>query len=67
MNNEWQPIATAPTDGTKVLVYSDTWDEVGCAYCSYSNSKLPPMWYWDHDDLEEVIHVTHWMPKPDKP
>jgi len=56
----WQPIETAPKDGTGVLVYSN--GRVVSAYFSKSQ-----------DEWLEVIHdysfydPTHWMPLPELP
>jgi len=57
----WQPIETAPKDGTLVLV------------CVNSQNFEKPFvyirgWYpsfgWDGDGAEKV---THWMPLPEPP
>lgn len=54
--SEWQPIETAPKDGTWFLayeadvpMYTAHWDEDG--------------WY----DLEWKCRPTHWMPLPEPP
>ena len=61
IDNDWQPIATAPKDGTMVLVYSAAWGEVGVAYCHGT-------WCWQHDEVGEIINeITHWMPLPKPP
>ena len=57
----WQPIETAPKDGTVVLLKLPT----GCISGSYDGA------YW----LESVLHAempvpskpTHWMPLPELP
>ena len=57
---EWQPIETAPKDGTRVLVYDKADDEILVCY-----------WY----DKWELVYggyvpdesVTHWMPLPEAP
>jgi hypothetical protein len=74
--SEWQPIETAPKDGTKVLVYSEhDRDEVGlhiAAYCM-SGERLPreAMWRvaWDHTPLDgnPFAEPTHWQPLPPEP
>jgi hypothetical protein len=68
----WQPIATAPKDGTWVLLYD-------CIHeCSvigkYKYSAMPPgkygrfIWFLQEDagSLAEKS-VTHWMPLPAPP
>ena len=62
---EWQPIETAPKDGTRIIVCrkstnkyipmvgEDRWGEFGGAHCwARSNSETEP---------------THWMPLPQPP
>ena len=74
---KWQPIETAPKDGTKILLYSKTlpyytnhmavgfWNEI-------PNSEYYVGWasgmsrgFVDAD--EEITQVTHWMPLPNPP
>ena len=62
---EWQPISTAPKDGTWVLLY-------------HKGAKLHE-WYWDggiwtDDDMRNGLEwsdgeygPTHWMPRPEPP
>ena len=69
---EWQPIETAPRDGTHIWVYMEEcqieawWDGEewycvrlalhGCGYCSWRDHAS------SRDDAP-----THWMPLPDPP
>lgn len=63
----WQPIASAPKDGTRIIVYRPRFDgdyipQIGCDYWmqskwisgawAHSNSDCPP---------------THWVPLPEPP
>jgi hypothetical protein len=56
---EWQPIETAPKDGTWVLVHHAGWSlpEVG------HYSQYAPVW----QTLNHGIDPTHWMPLPGNP
>ena len=55
---QWQPIETAPKDGTKILVWND--------YPSVA--FWGPFSTWDDGDWHDDIDgVTHWMPILDPP
>ena len=61
MTADWQPIETAPTDGTRVIVWAPPSHGLrglyeGCAY--------DPDAGWCVCDLREV---THWRPLPEPP
>ena len=59
---EWQPIETAPKDGTRVLVCdTDVW--IACARYWPCNS------YWIEDAASglKLNEPTHWMPAPPPP
>jgi hypothetical protein len=64
---QWQPIETAPKDGTRVLVFEATYGMAVAAWDSY--------WQWVErgaDYATEVwgngtIEPTHWMPLPQPP
>lgn len=74
----WQPIETAPKDGTGIL-YADRSGYVGITYWTscdvYSRTAgyQKQMGWFDCDDdgitrpLVGDYEPTHWMPKPDPP
>jgi hypothetical protein len=57
----WQPIETAPKDGTEVLVFT----ELGATASFYSE----PWWRDALGGRELIGHFapTHWMPIPERP
>lgn len=73
MHPEWQPIETAPKDGSYVLVYPPTWSGVAsCAKWSNDEYAKKPMPYWSRTDAIGVSDSrrnppTHWMPLPAPP
>ncbi len=75
----WQPIDTAPKDGSKV----DLWiTPPNGALTTGGYGRVSDCWFsggkwWLYDETKyasdagncrsEVWHVTHWMPRPDPP
>lgn len=60
----WQPIETAPKDGTHILA----WDRT-CIECIFFNKDVGK-WVttWDCDESYEFLGMpTHWMPLPPPP
>lgn len=64
----WEPIETAPKDGTSILVYEETeWPEIFVAY--HKNDS----WGWTKEgnfgeDGDYFNHSpSHWMPLPNPP
>ncbi len=56
---EWKPIDTAPTDGTRVLVWDYDGEEcVIAVWVDYA---------WRIVDDGAVIPPSHWMPLPPRP
>ena len=61
---DWQPIETAPTDGTSVLIW-DSWRK-GMGVAEWAAQK----WRWsgpaecDEHSGNGPIEPTHWMPLP---
>ena len=73
---DWQPIETAPRDGTEFLAYGpeinddgdddgdefiQEYDELICIACWRSHSGE-----WVSDGMV-IYHLTHWMPLPAPP
>ena len=68
--NEWQPLYTAPTDGSKL----DVWTENGFRYINvfwYAGPAFPDgaFVYFDSElrDFIDVDDATHWMRPPAPP
>lgn len=59
--SQWQPIETAPTDGTHILVFAPGVEDLRHIICSCSY----------HPDggfcVDELRYPTHWMPLPAPP
>jgi hypothetical protein len=53
----WQPIETAPRDGTDFLC----WDELSCDVVRYFGEDPEMMWF----NGDCFVEPTHWMPLPD--
>jgi len=59
MINKWQPIETAPKDGTIVDVWHDQYGRIVDTW--WDDCWAP----WDREGDTE--HFTHWMPVPEPP
>jgi len=63
---EWQPIETAPRDGTKVLLLS----QIGIFVGSYDTYDVWGRWALElsisGDGVDQEC-ITHWMPLPKPP
>lgn len=67
----WQPIDTAPKDGTRILLYDQTRDVVvsGCWHCEpefNTHDGYEPAWSWWVSDDEVILWdcdsaPSHWM------
>ena len=74
----WQPIETAPKDGTWVMLYGkESWteqdDKVQPIVVGFWNasSRYKEDWgwafcFWD-SDWRSTFDATHWMPLPEPP
>lgn len=58
---EWQPIETAPRDGTRILVVSGGWHDV--AYVGWNDDDGEPVWF----NGDVPVQASHWMPLPAPP
>ena len=58
MSAEWQPIETAPKDGTRVLVVEDG---------EYHVAWWRQGWTRAGDDYDIAMEPTHWQPLPPYP
>jgi len=76
----WQPIETAPKDGTDVVLWHvrfgimmGHWDEATCdwwAIYAWPNSSLPypcEEWFSPFMDGNNETDPSHWMPLPAPP
>lgn len=71
MSDDWQPIGTAPKDGTEILLYrkweEDKWPERISAYWNEDVGA----WIVAGGEFEQLyinaVPFTHWMPLPDPP
>lgn len=69
---DWQPIETAPKDGSAVLVWPPTWRGVLSAARWDSDYGKKPNPYWRRIDAHAVMDSrnnppTHWAPPPEGP
>lgn len=76
---EWQPIETAPKDGTHILVWTDAsdtayvvcWADAALGIRKYltAESGAERGWHlaWDGELFDREHEPTHWMPLPDAP
>lgn len=58
MSQQWEPIKTAPKDGTRILMVSAPWNTVRIAWFDEPHDS------WTYSSVHEP---THWMPLPDPP
>ena len=69
---QWQPIETAPEDGTVVLgycPYDDKYPNMSSIYpIRFNGRKYAEGWYSQTTDGDDDgVEPTHWMPLPDAP
>lgn len=68
---EWQPIETAPRDGTEVLVFvmaprQPIQEEPDRCLVAYFSGKYGEE-YWDSWERGFSVKATHWQPLPEYP
>ncbi len=71
---EWQAIATAPKDGTRVDLWAKCWR---AAFDDFTAQRFTDCYWYDGDsmmntrahwmNLDTNWAATHWMPVPDPP
>lgn len=71
MNNNWQPIETAPHGYPELLFWWRPIDGNKHAECCTIGVLLddPPNTWWNGraGEYQDVWHLTHWMPAPKRP
>tara|TARA_Y100000310_G_scaffold63233_1_gene58530 strand:- start:2296 stop:2508 length:213 start_codon:yes stop_codon:yes gene_type:complete len=67
---KWQPIDTAPKDGTEILVYGrskkERWQMFTVVFWQYNCWTLTETGGYA-EDSDPSLDPTHWMPLPDPP
>jgi len=66
----WQPIETAPKDGTKVLVYGNALQLGPGWYIAHFKTDLPdgePYWHWGAPGYIGRVEPVGWMPLLEPP
>jgi len=59
---DWQPIETAPRDGTRILVFREDWvEDIAVCYWLRELGEFIPI------QGTVFIGATHWMPTPPPP
>jgi hypothetical protein len=64
---DWQPIESAPKDGTIVLIWIEARSWMLPAYWGRDNEINPPGWIGGHCRVMHIDQPTHWMPMPYPP
>lgn len=64
---KWQPIETAPRDGTEILVIDATWFNAKINQSSWKNDKFDKEHGGWWDGFSTCYRPTHWQPLPSPP
>lgn len=74
---KWQPIDTAPRDGTVIDVWLGDCDEDDRAFYCCGKTRRSTAWSWKNgkfrplgglvDSVPVTVQPTHWMPEPEPP
>lgn len=67
---EWQPIETAPKDGTVVMLWVKNWRKtipVMIGWYGKITFENPAGWVGEHCKVNHIDQPTHWMPLPPPP
>ena len=66
MSSKWQPIETAPKDGSLILI-----TDGHCSYAAWYEGQCQYEWAIADDNGDDnaigEMYVTHWMPLPEPP
>jgi hypothetical protein len=69
--NGWQPIETAPRDGTRILGYGRMALDDGPSVATISWNATYRVWWCDPTEASEydpgACEVSHWQPVPPPP
>lgn len=79
--NEWQPIDTAPKDGTRILLanpngiylgywnpeFESEWDEINQCSIPVGQWTDDTIRSFSYEELQVLENLTHWMLLPDPP
>lgn len=63
----WQPIESAPKDGTWILVIDNTFDGLEGAFVAQRARCFGGCWLTNSFGKRDVVRATHWMPLPTPP
>lgn len=69
--DKWQPIATAPKDGTEILVYISKYANKKEYWLSthqvsrWLGDPRDDGWYLEGDGLDDPVYPDFWMPLPE--